>query len=406
MHILSAHNRSEFLAIPQLIRFEYAKGRDGHEPTLLIKANTLLVKYIVSGAAMQLRFRSMGDRLLYGLEVIDDGAQGVTIWSILEREEELNAVRGLASGAPVIVFLFNELAVNVAWSEMHPIAYDPALLLLTTTAATGRMDQDAARSTVSTLCDNFDNGTDREAWIVVDLSFQTGWQPVHSHIISFNHAASMIDIFDRNEGQQQEKLALWLTDNLNPFGVHQSPQIPKGNATRELTDIMLNHQYGSILIESKTLSILQRDRLPDRAKLRHDVAAHIKKAFAQLRGGLRKIKAGVPITTVDGNPIMVETCYPSHAIVLIPDLDLIEDDTPYGLEFIRDFVKTTGSFPHLLDISELLRMVQAAEMISERSSQATPMMAFDYYLTERGERAIELQTLRFEMLLRFAEDVA
>jgi len=30
-------------------------------------------------------------------------------------------------------------------------------------------------------------------------------------------------------------------------------------------------------------------------------------------------------------------------------------------------------------------MVQAAEMIAERGTHVTPMMAFDHYLTERAE---------------------
>jgi hypothetical protein len=54
----------------------------------------------------------------------------------------------------------------------------------------------------------------------------------------------------------------------------------------------------------------------------------------------------------------------------------------------------------------LLRTVQAAEMIAERGTAITPMMAFDDYLTERAERSVALDSLRFEMLLRFANDPA
>jgi hypothetical protein len=100
----------------------------------------------------------------------------------------------------------------------------------------------------------------------------------------------------------------------------------------------------------------------------------------------------------------VERGKPAHAIVLIPDLHLIDDRSAYGLEFIRDFVKATAGFPHLLDLSELLRVVQAAEMISARGKTATTMMAFDYYLTKRAERALEAGTLCIEVLLRFADE--
>ena len=95
MHMLSSHNRSEFLATPHLIRFDYAHGRDGFEPTLLIKGSTVLLKYIVFGARMQLAFTMCDGRLLCALKVCDDGDSGGILWSVVERREELNGIRGL-----------------------------------------------------------------------------------------------------------------------------------------------------------------------------------------------------------------------------------------------------------------------------------------------------------------------
>jgi hypothetical protein len=48
-------------------------------------------------------------------------------------------------------------------------------------------------------------------------------------------------------------------------------------------------------------------------------------------------------------------------------------------------------------------MVQAAEMIAARGNKITPMMAFDFYLMERLKKALEANTLCFEMLLRFPD---
>ena len=88
MHILASHYRSEFLACPQLVRFEYAMGRDDFEPTLLIKGSTLLLKYVVMGARMKLAFARLDDRLLYGLKIYDDPEKAGLLWSILEHEEK------------------------------------------------------------------------------------------------------------------------------------------------------------------------------------------------------------------------------------------------------------------------------------------------------------------------------
>ena len=87
----------------------------------------------------------------------------------------------------------------------------------------------------------------------------------------------------------------------------------------------------------------------------------------------------------------------------IRDSDLIEDKANFGPEFITDFMKATGGFIHLLDLAELLRVVQAAEMLSRGSTKITKLMAFDYYLIERAKHAHKAETLCIEVLLHLEE---
>jgi hypothetical protein len=405
MHMLSAHNRSEFLACPQLIRFDYAKGHDSYEPTLLIKGSTVLLKYIVLGVRMQFAFAFCEGRLLYALKVCDDGDDGGILWSIVERNEELNGLRGLSRGEPLVAFLFNELAVNVAWNNLPASAVPNRLTAWLENAALSRVDHAAMMGTIGPMLDRLHKSgvTDNE-WVVLEVGGKSDWKAVHNHFITAGASSSLIFLFDDDEGNQQEQLGVWLTDNLQPSGAYHSPQIPKGKGTRELTDILLSHEFGAVLIESKTLSVLARDKLPDRTKLKRDVAAHIQKAFGQLQGAIRKLKANVPVTTLNGDALTIDRVHPAHAIVLIPDLDLVDDPSAYGIEFVESFMRTTGGFPHLLDISELLRIVQAAEMIVKRGTTTTLMMAFDYYLMERAKRVADAGTLCIEVLLRFADE--
>ncbi len=404
MHILAAHNRSEFLATPQLIRFDYVKGQDEFEPTLLIKGSTLLLKYIAQGVRMQLAFAQLGDRLLYALKVYDDEEKAGILWSILERDEEKAAISALVRGETCQTFLFNELAVNVAWAAL-PIFAERQLAAIVSGAATGHADHSALRGKASLILDGFHNHSISSAnLIVADIPRTTAWNPVLSHFITSHATSSLIDLFNKDEGSQQEQIGIWLTDNLHPLGVHHSPQVPKGNGFRELTDILLSHQFGSVLIELRVLTIFARDSLPRRTKLAHGMSAHITKAVNQLRGGIRKLKDGTPVTSKAGVLLDVERIQPMHGIVLIPDLDLIQDREVYGLTFIRKFMEATNSFLHLLDIAELLRIVQAAEMIAARGTKTTPMMAFDYYLMERAKKTLETETLCIEVLFRFAEE--
>lgn len=83
MHILASHYRSEFLACPQLVRFDFVITEGRFEPTLLIKANTLLLKYIVTGVRMQFALARADDRILYGLKVYDDPQKPGLLWSVL-----------------------------------------------------------------------------------------------------------------------------------------------------------------------------------------------------------------------------------------------------------------------------------------------------------------------------------
>jgi hypothetical protein len=405
MHMLSSHNRSEFLATPQLIRFDYCGSQSGFEPTLLIKGSTLLLKYIVRGARMQLAFGMCEGRLLYALKVFDDGEDGGTLWSIVEHENELKGFRGLARGEPLVAFLFNELALNVAWHYLPTEGKLDRLASWANTATLGRVNHDVVEKKFMSMPNQLYTADAQDSgWLVLEVERKSNWKAVKNNFITAGASSSLIHLFEGDEGNQQEQLGLWLTDSILPFGVHHSPQIPKGTGTRELTDILLSYEFGSVLIESKTLSVFTREQLPSRSKLKRDVSAQIGKAFGQLRGALKKLKSGVPVTSLNGVPISIEREKQAHAIVLIPDFELVDDPTFWGFKFMQDFMASTGGLAHLLDTSELLRIVQAAELISARGKTTTPMMAFDYYLLERAKKAAEADTLCIEVLLRFEEE--
>ncbi|GLS05989.1 hypothetical protein GCM10007860_31530 [Chitiniphilus shinanonensis] len=400
MHILAAHYRSEFLATPQLVRVDYAKGVEEFEATLLLKGSTLLLKYIVLGTSLRLQLGRVNNRLFYALTVYDDVLKPATLWSVVESESEVNALKGLVSGEPCPVFLFNELALNVAWS-MGKTNFPPAIQNWISCATLGTIEYTAIAEHVHNLLERgFEGTASPDELLSAEIEMLEVWHPLFNHFITSHGFDNLIDLFNSNESGQQEHLAVWLTDNLHPRSVHHSPQIPKGKGTRELTDVLLSHEYGALLIESKALTFFNRDILPDRTKLAKDVSQHLEKAVRQLRGSIRRLKEGVQVTTRAGSVIDVERSKPAHAIVLIPELALVENRESYGPAFISSFMQTTGGFIHILDIAELLRIVQAAEIISQASEKLTPLMAFDYYLMERAKKTRDAGTLCIEVLLR------
>lgn len=293
MHVLSARNRSEFLATPQLVRFDHAKGKDDFEPTLLIKGDALVLKYLIKGIPLQfVAARIRGDRLLYGLLIFDDPADPAILWSIMERSEEQNALFRLAEGEDCQVFLFNELAINVAWTAIPLSLASSRLGSLAASAALGPVDHRAMRSAVDQvlLQARSRDATDPEL-LVVDIPRVYDWRVVRNSLITKQASVSHLDVFDLDEGRQQEKLIIWLTDNLLPSVSIDQPQVQKGKKLRELTDALLSYPLGTFIFESKALALLNRPTLPDRPTLIKNILGHIDKAASQLKGAARQIRA-------------------------------------------------------------------------------------------------------------------
>ncbi|RJS92030.1 hypothetical protein [Salinisphaera sp. Q1T1-3] len=405
MHLLAQDYRDEFLATPQLIRFEHADGADNKQATLLLKASTLTLKLVVLHASLELILTLIEDnRFLYALKIKDDDQHPCVVWSILENEREKAALLQLTRTGEFPVFLFNELAVNVAWANGQVVPNDGAERL-TELATLSDVDYESIKPAAVEFLNHFDSKSASDPnTFVLELCIASEWQAVYSTYVTSRSFASPVGLFHADEGGQQEQIAIWLTDNLDPFHVILSPQIPKDGGTRELTDVLLSYAYGSILIESKALTIFGRSALPSRTKLAKDVSKHLKKATSQLKGAIRSLRGNVLITDSEGVELEVQREAPAHAIALVPELDLIQDQEAFGGEFIRNFMAETGGFVHILDIGELLRIVQAAEMIAERSETITPLMAFDYYLVERAKKTLETGTLCIEVLLRFQEE--
>lgn len=324
------------------------------------------------------------------------------IWSVLEREEERQALLGLAEGRPLQVFLFNELAINVAGAEMQIEVADIRLGSLAAYARLGKFDHASVSAKVDEIFTRLrDSKVPDPTMLLIDLPAVPAWSPVRNSLISTSSGISEMDLFDVDEGRQQEKLVIWLADNLRPNSIIDQPQIMKGGRLREMTDVLLSYSGGTFIFESKALKLLNRPELPNRTKLSKNVLASIKKGFDQLKGAARQIREGTTIYDLDGREHEVERTQPIHAVILVPDLHLLPQK--FGIEMMVEFVRATRGYLHLLDPSELLRVVQIAEELVRRSESQTitPMMALDSRFIERAETCLKARSLNVEIITRF-----
>jgi hypothetical protein len=397
VHILANHLRSEFLAVPQLVRFDMAHGQNGLEPTLLVKASSLSLKYLLRQKSFRLMVMRVGNKIAYAVEIPDDPEDPVATWSLMELPNEATALKTLITNPKCMVFLFNEVAVSVAWTEVD-VRIDPSLVIAIDSVEFHTTPNDDDEILVGRRLDEVRTQTNVPETQL--LSFNAiEWHEVQAAYITNQINSSNLSLFHKDEGGQQEEIAVWMTDNLHPQGCVKSPQVQEKNL-RELSDILLSYEFGAFLIESKSLSVLTRDNLPDRNKLANDLSKHIAKATRQLIGGIRNLKNGAIVKDQAGRVLNIEREKPVQTIILIPDLALLQDATQFGADFIKQFMEATGGYLHILDPAELLRIVQAAEMIVEDSEHLTKMMAFDWYLLERVKRAMKQATPNFAILFR------
>lgn len=386
------------MSSPAFVRLDYAYGTTQRQVTLLVKANSLLLKYAIQGVRMKLSFKSCAGRLLYGLTVFDDDSFGPTLWTFAESQSEVSAILKLAAGNELAVALFNEVGVNTSFNIAR-MEGDPGVLKdLLGDASIGSVDHMQHLETVESELDRIHDEPGKDGWIGFNLVYHGDWCPVRNYLSTSEGTLLLVDMSDDNEGRQQEDLAFWLAKNLMPASCHHSPQVASGPRMRELTDILLGGDFGAILIESKSLTILGRSKLPNRQKLRRDIAQHIKKAVSQLKGALRLFQTNAAILDLNGELIEINRATPAHAIVLVPDLDLL-DAQDYGADLIIDFTESTNSYIHIIDPSELFRLVQAALKISKGWSKLGKVDALDYYLTERFKLSLKSRTLRIEVIL-------
>lgn len=397
MHIPHRDLWQEMLSAPQLVRFTFPYNGDDREPTLVIKANSLLLKYVLQGVPLRLFFFPISESYLaYALHIEDDPLYGPLIWSILSWDDERLAIEALEKSPHCSIYLFNEACANVAWCHgkisMNAVSARSAHLYSDNPAH--YLDE------VSAVCDAIGaSGFTQPQPIPVMLSSE--WHPIHSHFILNGRQKTTLNLFGDDEGSHQEQLAQTLVGDLSPAGAYLSPKLHEPSGKKELTDVLLTHDFGTVLIESKTLSIFsQRERLPDRAKLAKNISKSVKRAFKQLKDAARKVRDNEPVFDAHGNEINLERSQPIHAIILCPDLGLLGGETSGWINEILEFMKATGGFVQIVDTVQLFRLSQAAGMIANASKSTTPMMAFDYYLIERVKAVMEAKAIDLDMILR------
>src|SRR3954471_15323296 len=109
IHLAAKHILDEMMSLQQLARVCVSRvSADSTEPTLVIKTKSLLLKYLLKSPHVQFVFGQLDNgSLMYGVLVDDDSQSPLGLWSLVEREDELQALIRIIKGERFMLAMFN-----------------------------------------------------------------------------------------------------------------------------------------------------------------------------------------------------------------------------------------------------------------------------------------------------------
>ena len=135
------------------------------------------------------------------MQIRDDPDHPATLWSFLEYEDEIDAINALTKAPNCFVFLFNELAVNVAWGQ--------AIIDLSGSHIGGILKDAILRvakeidngEKIGHLLDSLHRGDlPPSVGIATDYLEVPEWHPIENYYITNAASRSLVSIFETNEG--------------------------------------------------------------------------------------------------------------------------------------------------------------------------------------------------------------
>lgn len=367
----------------------YVPANGGDELAFLIKAPTSSIKALIAGCSMKLFFGKKDAYLCIGVQILDMPDAPIFISGLQKEVEEHSSLIRALKERTFPVFLFNEMDICLAWTNIELAEKDIYEILdflqPESQLYTGPFTMDASHA-LDCFCYSVDNtDTYQGAHTIPTCEINVileQWRTSQNHFysVSGSHA---ITIDEKNEGEIFERTVWASLESVFPMTLYKSPQVQIGSKTRELTDVLSFYSYGSFLIEAKDLSVLNSGYNRDQERRTAGVQKQVKKAIAQLIGASKAFKRGEAIFESNGTELNVDRQHPSHCIVLITELMHHGDWKEIEIQLF-EAMKQTGSFFHLLDLRELIALLK------ESSGKAE---LFDYNLMQRCKLFVEKQSV-------------
>jgi hypothetical protein len=346
---------------------------------LLLKIPTSSIKALITGCKLKLIYGKKEAHLCTGVRIVDVPDSPILISGVQREAEEHRALLCALRKRQFPVFLFNEMDVCLAWTNVELIEEAAAHILdflgEESLLYVGPFTKETSHSLdcFSFSLDNTNTYPGSHAIPTIEISATIEpWRIIQASFLSVR-GSHTVTISDKNEGEMFERVVWASLESVFPLTLYKSPQVKVGTRWRELTDVLSFYSYGSFMIEAKDLSILQAGYERDQERRIKGIQKQVKKAIAQLVGASKAFVRGEAIFDITGYELLVERNQPPHCIVLITELVHSGDWSEIEVQ-LMEAMQLTGAFFHLFDLRELIALLKG-------SSDKPELL--DYNLMER-----------------------
>lgn len=359
--------------------FWFLPANDGADLAFLVKAPSSTIKALISGCPLRLLFGRNGPYLNAGVHIYDTPDAPIMIAGSQHEAEEHQALLRILSERRLPIFLFNEMDICLASGNLEltkeAVSQVAEMICDIRTLYVGPLTTECSHA-LDCFChsaDSTDKYQDASTIPLVNVPTVLGqWRINHVSFVGF-HDYHTITIDDHDEGEMFER-AVWASfESIFPLTLYKSAQITIGGKTREFIDVLAFYENGSFLIEAKDLSVLRAGFERNQERRTKGVQHQIEKAIDQLIGASKAVTRGEHVFDANKKELDIVRDKPAHCIVLITELMHSGDWSAIETQ-LRNAIRSTGSFFHLLDLGELIRLLKGS------SGEAR---LFDYNLMER-----------------------
>lgn len=340
-------------------------ANSGQELAVLIKAPSSAIKGLIAGCRLSLAFGVHSTCLCAGTRIFDMPDAPILILGAVNEPEEQDAIRRLLKDRRSPIFLFNEMDICLAWTNLT-FSEDESANALNIVCAEPALYSGPFTTSCSHALDCFGLSLDptidypgADPISIAELNIEL--EPWRANNVSFVgvHGHHTITINNRNEGEMFER-AIWASlESVFPLTLYKSPQVRVGNKTREFTDVLAFHEYGSFLIEAKDLSVLEAGFERNQGRRTKGVQKQAKKAIGQLVGACKAMARGDVVLDDKDTELSLVRNKPTHCIVLLTEL-MHWGDWREIEGLLIEAMQTTGGFFHLFDLREFIALLKGS----------------------------------------------